>query len=49
MMRTPKGGLFKRGSVYWALWYAGGKRYRVSTGMSSKRDAEEKLKELLSK
>jgi len=46
-MRTPKGGLFKRGSIYWALWYAGGKRYRVSTGMSSKRDAEERLKELV--
>ncbi len=41
-----KGGLFKRGKVWWARWHAHGKCFRVSTGKTSQRLAEAKLKEL---
>ena len=47
MTKSTKGGLFKRGGdTWWARWYAGGKCYRVSTGTTSRREAEAKLREL---
>lgn len=46
-MRTTQGTLVKRGGTFYALWYHGGKRYRVSTKCSTRREAEKRLAELV--
>jgi integrase len=33
-------GLFKRGSLFWAIWVSGGVRYQRSTGTSNRKQAE---------
>ncbi len=45
-MRTTQGTLIKRGGTFYALWYHKGKRYRVSTGCHTKREAEKRLADL---
>ena len=46
-MKTTQGHLFKRGGIYWAQWKHDCKRYRVSTGETERRKAENRLRELV--
>jgi integrase len=46
-MRTTKGTLYRRGGIFHAEWHHAGKRYRVSTGQSIRKDAAKRLAELV--
>ena len=46
-MKTTSGGLFKRGTTYWARWRHNGIEHRRSTGETTQKKAEEKLTEWL--
>ena len=47
-MRTTKGCLILRGKTYHAVWYFKGKRFAVSTKTENLKEANEKLKDLVS-
>lgn len=47
MAKKTKGGLYRRGKVFWARWVSNGQRYQQTTGCTSRRDAEKKLEELV--
>lgn len=46
-MAKSKGGLIIRNGIYYADWSFNGKRYRVSTGETTERDAKKRLAEIV--
>jgi integrase len=47
MAKKTKGGLYRRGKVFWARWYSDGQRFQQSTGCTSRREAEKELEDLV--